>query len=345
MQYCQDIKPKTGYVFKTLLLGGEDFATRFFCQQASVKTFAGEYKRSVGVGLGVHSCEVNDTRVRMQLWDIAVSDARWAPIRTMFRGGHAAIYVVNAERLESLRYLRQDVKHYCGRIPEIFLFYGSTRNIMQIKRKLGRSNFLGLVTSGEALDELAEMMFNSSLYESGVPPFRFAALEIPLKKMVESQRALPSSSTPHILRIMSPELIDTVQASGFENEGTIVTIQAYDAVFQVNLISGSVRFSPFLCHGCSKGSRKWTNLCLVAAGPGWSNTSMNQRDLEILSKIHAIASESLPKDRDCIVSKAVSAVEGCRHFKAAPLKLPVPDPIEEILDMLIDSTSPRPMVH
>jgi hypothetical protein len=144
---------------------------------------------------------------------------------------------------------------------------------------------------------------------------------------------------------MSAELVDFVEAGEFESEGNIVTLQAYEAVFQVNLISGSVRFTPLLCHGCAKGARKWTNLCLVAAGPGWSNTSLNQRDLEVLSKLHAIATESLPKDRESMVAKAVSAVSGCRQFKAAPFKLQVPDPIEDLLDALIDSTNPRSMLQ
>ncbi len=343
MKYCQSAKSKSGYVFKTLLLGGEDFATRLFCQQASVKTFAGEYKRSVGVGLSVHSCSINDTRIRMQLWDIAVSDSRWAPIRTMFRGGHAAIYVVNAEHLESLRILRQDVMHYCGRIPEIFLFYGSTRRIKQLKGKLKKPEFLGFITPNEALDELASMMFNHPRHGIDAPPYYFAVLEVPWKKLVEARRVSVPGSPAKPFRILSPELLDYVKAGGFDVEGSSVTLQAYQAVFQVNLLSGAVRFSPLLCHECSKGSRKWTSLCLVAAGPGWSNTALNQRELEVLAKIHAIANETLPAERDCMVQEAVAGVSSCRHFKAAPVKPRVSDPVEIILDELVESVSMTPL--
>ncbi len=345
MKYCQDPTSKSGYVFKTLLLGGEDFVTKLFCQRASIKTFAGEYKRSVGVGLGVHSCEVNDTRIRMQLWDIAVSDARWAPIRTMFRGGHAAIYVVNAENLESLRFLRQDVKHYCGRIPEIFLFYGSTRHLMKLKRKMRKADFLGIVNPLEVLDKLANMMFSDSRFSSGVPPFYLGILDIPWKKLVEERRAAVPTSSPRTSRVLSTELVESVKAGGFDTEGSIATLQAYDAIFQVNLISGATRFIPSLCHGCLKGSRKWTNLCLVAAGPGWSNTSLSQRELEVLSKIHAIANEILPPERECIVQKIVNDAGGCRQFKAAPVKLSFSDPVEELLDELVEATAAIPVMY
>ncbi|MFX1475555.1 MAG: hypothetical protein ACFFCO_08805 [Promethearchaeota archaeon] len=345
MPHCVDTKSKHGYVFKTLLLGGEDYATKLFCQQASVKTFAGEYKQSVGVGLGVHSCSVNDIRVRMQLWDIAVSDTRWAPIRTMFRGGHAAIYVANTEQLESLRVLRQDVLHYCGRIPEIFLFYGPTRQLMQLKRKMKKSDFLGLVTPSEALDELANMMFDRSPHGGGIPPYSFAALEIPSKKLEDARRAAVQVSHTRPALTVSPELIDAISESGFDVVGSSITLHAYQAVFQVNLLSGAVRFTPRICHECLKGARKWTNLCLVAAGPGWSNTSLNQRELEVLSKIHAIVNELLPAERECIVQKIVEETSQCHHFKEAPVTSPVSDPVDEVLDLLVESATATYAAH
>jgi hypothetical protein len=210
---------------------------------------------------------------------------------------------------------------------------------MQIKRKMKKSDFLGLITPSEALDRLANMMFKRSPRGS-IPPYSFAALEIPWKKLEEARRAAFQISQARPSLSLSQDLIDSVSDGGFDVEGSSITLHAYEAVFQVNLLSGAVRFTPRICHDCEKGARKWTNLCLVAAGPGWSNLSLNQRELEVLSKIHAIANELLPAERECIVQKVVKDTSKCRHFKEAPLKPDLSDPVEEVLDWLVETATP-----
>jgi len=77
-----------------------------------------------------------------------------------------------------------------------------------------------------------------------------------------------------------------------------VNILRENALFSVNLINANVKIYPLICDECKKDCKEERDICIVLSTKGWSTfSSLNQKDLLILSKIYALANlpyEELP---------------------------------------------------
>jgi len=323
------------YVFKLLMLGLDQAVAQVFGDRAGIYTSPFNYKHSLGVSLGVHTCHVGGELVKMQVWDVAVNHPSLMMPR-MFFGSQGAIYLAEPRQLRALKMLRRDVQQCCGRIPELFLLLGSKRVITKLTSRLRRAQFHGYMTPSKAFDEIAAMIVRHRRGGVTPPPFRFAAIRIPKKliKAAREQKAREYTYAPTVSQMMR----ECLESEGFSIVEGIVTLHAYDSIFQVNVINGTVRFEPLRCFYCMKGFRKWRNLCLVAASRGWSNVPLTQRELEVLAKLHAIAAEMLPPEPERNIRESVQQARKCTGYDPMPLQSEQEDPVSALIDDLIDYT-------
>ncbi|MHA1267634.1 MAG: hypothetical protein ACTSRS_20525 [Candidatus Helarchaeota archaeon] len=98
------------------------------------------------------------------------------------------------------------------------------------------------------------------------------------------------------------------------NEVEILNEHGY---FTIDIISGYVRFEPYICVTCSRSTCQFKktprtkSLCIVSKGAGWSNLSLSSHYLLTLSKIHAIAENCLPQH----VLHQMQEILTCKKYK------------------------------
>ena len=323
------------YLFKLLVLGLDDAVTRVFLETAGTYMISPEYKRSLGASIGVHTCHVEGEDVKMQVWDVAVDDL--SPMsRLMLSGGQGSLYLLYPHQLKTVKMLRREVRWRCGGIPELFLLLGSKREISRLSQRMDGALFQGYVKPDGAFSRIASMILRHRTGGAGVPPFGFAALRLPRRRVRAVQSRMLRART--LGAAASHTLLECLESGGFKVTDGLVTLYAYDAIFQVNVVTGAVRFEPLRCFSCARGFRRWRSLCLVAVSRGWSSVALSQRELEVLAKVYAIASESLPPGPEGQVVELVRRAWSCSNYDPMPQPGEI-DSVSLLMDELLGHTA------
>jgi hypothetical protein len=108
-------------------------------------------------------------------------------------------------------------------------------------------------------------------------------------------------------------LIEILESLGFsisKNESRLLLTRE-NGNFTINLIDGSVIYTPIICLKCAKreGCKYYRRtLCMVPLSEGWTNSNLSKIDLLILAKIFTICNNMLPiqirnqikRESDCL---------------------------------------------
>ena len=114
------------YRIKVIIIGEAGVGKTSLVKKFVSGHFTRDYRTSIGANLFVKELNLNsDTRVSIQIWDIAGQE-KWKKMRHLYyKGAHGALIVGDFTRRNTFEQLKefwnQDLKKYCGEIPKILV--------------------------------------------------------------------------------------------------------------------------------------------------------------------------------------------------------------------------------
>ena len=89
-------------VYKVTLLGDGAVGKTALWDQFMIKAFTGEYKKTLGVNVGLKTEDINGKKIRFQIWDLA-GQPYYEQVQTpYYKGALGALAVFDVTRPETL---------------------------------------------------------------------------------------------------------------------------------------------------------------------------------------------------------------------------------------------------
>ena len=95
------------YLFKLLLIGDSGVGKSSLLVRFAEGTYAEDYISTIGVDFRIHTIEVDDKMIRLQMWDTAGQERFKTITRNYYRGAHGVIVVYDITNLDSFVSVQQ----------------------------------------------------------------------------------------------------------------------------------------------------------------------------------------------------------------------------------------------
>jgi len=101
---CEIIKeevPLPDFFFKVIIIGEAGVGKSCILYRATTGEFKETYEVTIGAGFSSFSVKINDSTVKLQIWDTAGQENFRSMIRVFYKGSNAAIIVYDVNRKET----------------------------------------------------------------------------------------------------------------------------------------------------------------------------------------------------------------------------------------------------
>ena len=91
------------YLFKVVLVGGEKVGKTAILNQFTSGTFKTEHRPTIGVDFGTKVLQVDDKKVRVQIWDTASQEKYRSITKAYFKGARIVLFVYDITNKDSIQ--------------------------------------------------------------------------------------------------------------------------------------------------------------------------------------------------------------------------------------------------
>mmetsp|Transcript_106875 Transcript_106875/g.312436 ORF Transcript_106875/g.312436 Transcript_106875/m.312436 type:complete len:218 (+) Transcript_106875:90-743(+) len=95
------------YLFKYIIVGDAGVGKSCLLLQFTDKRFRAEHDMTIGVEFGHRVCNIDDQKIKLQIWDTAGQEAFRSITRAYYRGATGALLVYDISRRASFEHLAQ----------------------------------------------------------------------------------------------------------------------------------------------------------------------------------------------------------------------------------------------
>ncbi len=291
------------YLFKVILIGTEeDVKSGLLWAFTGNSDIITDYKQTIGVNFGINSVYLNETTVKLQIWDISYA-TRVKYLRPLYFKGASGCIMVIRNLKEAELYL-EEIKIHCNKpVPVFFIHMCDEPLNPQIEDTLNQIN-IEIVESGiEGIEWLAETMLShrttKTQNQAAIYTVSTAEVQETINTLYEEHLRSEMARVESIRekRAIQLEFIrETLREMEIPIVNDIVQIFSSEAFFEVNIITGDVEVFPLKCEQCeiSCKDKRHGRLCIIRAYQGWSS-DLDQDSLLILSSIYALVTNQIPK--------------------------------------------------
>ncbi len=355
------------YLFKVVIIGDEGLFLKSCLDYTSIFEDCNRY--SLGVDFGIICVNVNDQRIKLQIWNPIIRD-RFACIRHLYyRGASSTILVTEQDCISNLDPLIYEIVDNLPPIP-IHLVIGCTSQfVKELKDHKDILIELGLTSPINTLSHPRDIYYHVSqtFLSQNTSPNQTINLNLlpndntfPLPShnvqkdvegclifLEEALNCLQDWATLCLQREQQKKLdqiarkqqeaifYDLIESFEIkiDEKRNCASVQNRFGLFYINVQSSDVEFIPNECFSCKKQCQNARqSLCIVSQSKGWSSSGLSQDHLLTLSKIFAIMNEQLPRHVwDQILGHRALTPEGCNTSSTITNMIPppLPDPLPE----------------
>ncbi len=305
------------YLFKVVLVGDEEpTKTGLLWAFTGSNNIISDYKLTIGVNFGISSVFLEDTTLKLQIWDVSY-DPRVKLLRHLYFKGLSGCIMVIKSLDDANNYLSELNAHTDKPIPVLFILLTDAANQSEINSVRTQLN-AEVVTSGyQGIEWLADAMLSYQRTKiapgSAVYAITQDEIEETLQELSQAQirNELERMEKMREKRAIQLELIkEVLEDLDIPVEGDTVRILSSKILFTVNIITGNVNAYPLKCDNCRRTCKKPKNICIIRASDGYSDDLDNQ-SLLIISKIYAIVNNELPEH----VRNQIKNILRCTTYK------------------------------
>lgn len=333
------------------MLADEDTSLEPFLQATNY--FADPHRSVIGVGFGITSVDVDDHKLKLQLWSPATQE-RFFYIRPLYyRGASTVILITRQDHLSNLSPFIREIITHLGPVPIELVLRCSSQFADVLEAHRVQLQAMGLNLSENPLHDPQDIyhhvgrsflaqkqghpygislhLFIDDNYPWNLvanPPeqdprawLAFLETQITLLRnwavlnlcQNDFNTVLDESALMRQLEIYYG-IIESIGAT-INPTHTNAVLENDLGVFNINLHNGSVSFIPGHCNSCSNSCKTSLSLCIVQRAPGWSSYELSSNQLLIIAKIYALKYQNLPKHVNDQMKK-----HPAYHCQAAPRK-------------------------
>lgn len=318
----QVVNARYDYLFKVILIGAEeDVKSGLLWAFNGHSDIISDYKQTIGVNFGINSVYLNETTVKLQIWDISYA-ARVKYLRPLYFKGASGCIMVIRDLKQAETYL-EEIKLHCQKtVPIFFIYVSDEPSRPQANESLAHTD-IETVTSGIAgIEWLAETMlsYKKVKYQNRVAIYSISTAEIEetLHNLREEHLRSEMERVESIRKRRAAQLEflrETLRDMEIPVVDDLVQIFSSEGFFEVNLITGDVKVYSLKCEQChvSCKEKRHGRLCIIKAHDGWA-PDLDPDSLLILSSIYAIMTNQIPKH----IKNQIRNILHCNKFRKNP---------------------------
>lgn len=282
-------------MFKALVLGVNAALQTGFLNIASEGTVAYQLHSTVGVGIGVSRCRLDDGgEAVLQLWALPTTERFPGLIQTFMRGHRGAIIVLRPEEADSFADLYRMLTDR-SRTSLLVAIVGSGREteiaikrITQILRT--QPTVYHAESVGNTVDSFAEKLRGGDDSKIALPCIVLLDEEAcPPQDPILSPNQLPPNSKEEMSIIR-----ENAESFGVGTTSTHCILELDEGIVKVDLSKGDAVLEPVICDYCLKKCVRRSKICIVGTDAGWSSEDLGARALLTMAKIYALATREIP---------------------------------------------------
>ncbi len=267
---------------------------------------------SIGIGLGVvRVTSKSNNQIVMQLWSMPSQGYNQSITDQLSKGHRAAIIILTENDIDDLEILLKRVSEVALDTMTI-VYLGPEEDISEINTKIQEmTNHQSIVGNADSVQDTISGL------ASELDNQYFGKATSTLVLSINPLQCPPYLPTPEGSRceLSSDEEIATISRYadeiGVDVENSIAHFAIKEGNVEINLSSGVIHFSPFVCTVCSRTCTRRTSLCIISATPGWATETLEERALLTIAKLEGLASRNLPKH----VERQIKYASNCSSFK------------------------------
>jgi signal recognition particle receptor subunit beta len=282
-------------MFKALLLGVNAALKTGFLNIASEGTVAYQLHSTVGVGIGVSRCRLEDGgEAVLQLWALPTTERFPGLIQTFMRGHRGAIIVLRPEEADSFADLYRMLTDRSRKFLLVVIVRSGRESetaiekIAQILRT--QPTVYHAESIGNIVDSFAAKLRGGDDSKTGLPYIVLLDEEAcPPQDPILSPNQLPPNSKEEMSIIR-----ENAKSFGVASTSTHCILELDEGIMKVDLSKGDAVLEPIICDYCLKKCVRRSKICIVGTDAGWSSEDLGARALLTMAKIYALATREIP---------------------------------------------------
>jgi len=311
------------FLFKVILIGeGEATKSGLLYTLTGQNNILPDYKKTIGVNFGITSIYLNNYTIKLQIWDISYENRLKYLRHLYFKGASGCIVVVRTLN-EAQAHLEELKSYYYQTIPILFIVISDESLDLQQSKVISQQK-VKIINSGyEGVEWLAQSMLlrqrnkKNKIDRIGVLTISNNEIETVITNLRETQMRIEREQLRRRREQRLKQLTSLKKVLNDMNipvDQDFVKILTSEALFEINLLNGTVSVFPLKCNQCQticeKKNRAPKRLCIIEASRGWSS-ELDAESLLILSKIYALLHNKLPKH----VQKQIKKIIQCPNYR------------------------------